>query len=137
MNKIKFLVTKYQEVISYLIFGVLTTIVNIAVFYVFNTLFDINYLISNGISWFFSVLFAFYTNKYFVFKSNHLNLKDLIKEIGLFFWFRLLSGGIDMVLMFIMVSTMLLNQNYAKIITQVVIVILNYVFSKLYIFKKE
>lgn len=137
MNKIKFFVTKYQEVISYLIFGVLTTIVNIAVFYVFNTFFGINYLISNGFSWFFSVLFAFYTNKYFVFKSNHLNLKDLIKEIGLFFWFRLLSGGIDMVLMFIMVSTMLLNQNYAKIITQVVIVILNYVFSKLYIFKKE
>ncbi|MCO6018576.1 GtrA family protein [Carnobacterium divergens] len=133
----KQLLSKYQEPINYLVFGVLTTLVNIGVFYIFNSIFGINYLVSNGISWIASVVFAFYTNKYFVFKTPNNSNKAFIKELLLFIWFRLLSGVIDMSLMYVMVSLMNLDQNMSKIIVQVIIVILNYVFSKLFIFKKS
>ncbi|ANZ99229.1 teichoic acid glycosylation protein [Carnobacterium divergens] len=129
--------SKYQEPINYLVFGVLTTIVNIAVFYIFNSFFEINYLISNALSWIVSVVFAFYTNKYFVFRTKNRSIKDFIKELLLFIWFRLLSGVIDMFLMYVMVSLMIIDQNISKLIVQVIIVVLNYVFSKVFIFKKN
>ncbi|MGX7419013.1 GtrA family protein [Carnobacterium gallinarum] len=131
------LYTKYREVLMYLIFGGLTTLINIVVFYIFKDLLAMDYRASNGIAWFISVLFAFITNKYFVFSSNETSKNQFIKEMLLFFWYRLLSLVIDMGMMIVMVSVLKIDALIAKLITQVVIVVINYVFSKLFIFKPK
>ncbi|PLS36906.1 teichoic acid glycosylation protein [Carnobacterium maltaromaticum] len=137
MKKIIELATKYREVLMYLIFGVLTTIINIFVFYIFKDTLTIDYRTSNVIAWFLSVLFAFLTNKYFVFASKGKSKQAFFKEMGLFFWYRLLSLVIDMIMMIVMVSGLGIDALIAKLITQVVIVVINYVFSKLLIFNDK
>lgn len=134
-NFIKIL-EKYKEVIMYLIFGVLTTVVNILVYYLFKNIFNIDYLISNIIAWILSVLFAYITNKIWVFEKKTAGINELIKEIVSFFSFRVLSGILDMGFMYITVSLLHFNDNLMKIIANIVVVILNYIFSKLFIFKK-
>lgn len=135
MQKLKELVIKYREVLLYLIFGGLTTLINIIVFYLVKDVLAIDYRLSNGVAWFASVLFAFITNKYFVFSSTNQSKQQFMKELFLFFWYRLLSLVIDMGMMIVMVSMLKIDALVAKLITQIVIVIMNYVFSKLFIFK--
>ena len=72
---------KNKEIINYLIFGVLTTVVSFVVYFIFAKVFKIDEVISNVISWFFSVLFAFITNKLYVFESKETGKKTLLKEI--------------------------------------------------------
>lgn len=126
---------KYQEVFRYILFGVLTTVVNIAVFILFDTVFNIPYLIANAISIIAAILFAFYTNKKYVFKTESSTFKIALKEFYLFTGLRLISGLFDMLSMWILVDFMNLETNFSKILTQFIIVISNYLFSKLYIFK--
>lgn len=121
-----------KEVIAYLIFGVLTTIVNIVVYYLFARVFGVNYLISNIIAWFLSVLFAYITNRIWVFESKNDNI---IKEVSLFFGGRLFSGVIDSSLMYLFIDVLTIGDFISKIIIQVIVVILNYVLSKLVVFK--
>ena len=127
---------KYKQTILYLIFGVLSTIVNIVTYVVCTRNLNIEFLISNWIAWIVAVLFAYITNKFFVFESKKTNIKFLIKEFSSFVSCRILSGIIEMILMYIMISLMSLNDFIVKIITNVVVVILNFIFSKLIIFKK-
>ena len=127
---------KYKQTILYLIFGVLSTIVNIVTYVVCTRNLNIEFLISNWIAWIVAVLFAYITNKFFVFESKKTNIKFLIKEFSSFVSCRILSGIIDMILMYIMISLMSLNDFIVKIITNIVVVILNFIFSKLIIFKK-
>ncbi len=129
---IKKLFSKYYEIISYLFFGGLTTLVNILVFYLFSFVF--NYAISNVIAWIVSVIFAFVVNKLFVFKS--LGKDKVRKEIISFFSFRILSLGIDMLFMYLLISVLFVNDLISKILVNIIVVIINYVFSKLFIFKK-
>lgn len=136
MMKIKELVNKYAEVISYLIFGGLTTIVNIIVFYLFDSILDVHYLFANAIAIIASILFAFFTNKKYVFKSSTPTAKLWLKEFSLFVSFRLLSAVFDMASMWLLVDGLELNTNIAKIITQFIVVVLNYAFSKFFIFKQ-
>ena len=98
---------------------------------------NIEFLISNWIAWIVAVLFAYITNKFFVFESKKINIKFLIKELSSFVSCRLLSGIIEMILMYTMISLMSLNDFIVKIITNVVVVILNFIFSKLIIFKNK
>lgn len=126
---------KYEEIIKYLLFGVLTTLVSILSYALFTRLFNINYLISNVLSWILAVLFAFITNKLYVFKSE-TNNKDLLKEIIKFFEFRILSLLIELVIMYLFVDILKLNDMIVKIIAQVIVIVLNYVFSKVFVFKK-
>lgn len=128
---------KYKEVISYLIFGVATTIVNIVVFFVCKDVLGIDYKISNAIGWFLSVLFAFFTNKYFVFSSKHEDFRSFIVEMFLFYWYRVLSFVVDMGLMMLMIEMMHISDFWAKMVTQVAVIVLNYFFSKFLIFKKK
>lgn len=127
---------KYKQTILYLIFGVLSTIVNIVTYVVCTRNLNIEFLISNWIAWIAAVLFAYITNKFFVFESKKTNIKFLIKEFSSFVSCRILSGIIEMILMYVMISLMSLNDFIVKIITNVVVVILNFIFSKLIIFKK-
>lgn len=141
MKKIKDLYNKYEEVLSYLIFGVLTTVVSITTYLVFaNVCFpnksDLDIQICNVLSWICAVTFAYITNRKYVFKSKSVG-KDKLKEIINFFLARLASLFIDMALMYLMYSVMHIDDTIAKLVVQVVVVILNYVFSKLIVFKKK
>lgn len=136
MTKIKHFVSKYEELIGYLIFGGLTTVVNIIVFYLFDSIFDVHYLVANAIAIVVSILFAFFTNKKYVFKSSTPTVQLWLKEFSLFVSFRLLSAVFDMGSMWLLVDGLNLNANVAKIITQFIVVVLNYAFSKFFIFKQ-
>ena len=116
----KELLMKYKEIIMYLVFGVLTTVVNIVVYFLSAELLHINYLISNALAWFLSVLFAYITNRKYVFESS-----------------RLATGILDMVLMWLFVYFNVVNDVIAKVIVNVIVVVLNYVLSKLVVFKGD
>jgi len=136
MKMLNKLYKKYEEIIKYLIFGVLTTAVSIVSYLIFTRIFNLNYLISNTLSWILAVTFAFITNKIYVFKKIDKNKNVVIKEIISFFAFRIASLIIELILMFILVDVIKLNDMIVKIITQIIIIILNYIFSKVFVFKK-
>lgn len=126
-----------KEILSYLIFGVLTTVVNYVAYFVATKLFGINYLVANVIAWFISVVFAYVTNKFWVFENKSVEIKALIKEISLFVSARVMSGGIETLFLFVFVSLLGFDDGVIKIIASVFVVIFNYFFSKLIIFKKK
>ena len=124
---------KYEEIINYLIFGVLTTLVSILSYAFFTRLVNFDYVISNILSWILSVTFAFFTNQKYVFKTSSSNkIKDMFK----FYLSRLTSLGIELITMYILVTLLSLNDMISKIIVQFVVIVLNYIFSKLFVFKK-
>ena len=123
-----------KEVISYLIFGILTTLVNIVVYTFCKDVLQIQYLISNAIAWIVSVLFAYFTNRKYVFESHNSSIiNELVKFIGA----RVSTGIMDMLLMWLFVDVLSMQSMISKIIVNVVVVILNYIFSKLFIFQEE
>lgn len=139
MKKLKELYKKYEEIVNYLIVGVLTTIVSLAIYYglVFTILNPNNAIqlqIANIVSWIVSVAFAFVTNRKYVFKSKN---DKVIKEACGFVSSRVLTLLMDMGIMFLTVTVLKMNDKIAKLISQVVITIANYVFSKLFVFKKQ
>lgn len=137
MKKLIDLYKKYEEVIKYLFFGVLTTLVSIVIYWIFTKLFNVNYMISNVISWIGSVSFAYITNKLFVFKSKCDNEKDVIIEIYQFFKYRLFSLVIDILLMYLFVEIFSVDDMISKLIVQFIVIVLNYLFSKLFVFNKK
>ena len=140
MNIIKSLIKKFctKEFIFYLIFGVWTTIVSLSVYYFCvltflnpNNAFQLQ--IANILSWILAVAFAYVTNRKFVFESKDPNkLKELIKFVTA----RLLTLFLDMLVMFILVTLLHFNDKISKLISQVIITISNYIFSKIFVFKK-
>lgn len=135
---IKKLYLDYKEVINYLVFGGVTTIVNFVSYFAFARVLKIDEVISSALSWFISVLFAYITNKIFVFDSKTESKKELIKECITFFLARVVSGIIcDVGTFALMVKVFNINDIFSKIVTQVMVVIVNYLFSKFVIFKKE
>lgn len=138
MKKIREIYLKYKEVINYLVFGVLSTLVNFVTYYIAARVIGIDEVVSSGISWFCAVLFAYITNKLFVFDSKTETIKATIKEMVSFFLARILSGALcDVGTFAIMVKVLHINDIIAKVVTQVMVVIMNYVLSKLIIFKKK
>ena len=127
---------KYEEIINYLIVGVLTTLVSIGTYGLFAKIIGINYLISNIISWVVSVAFAYITNKIFVFKNKKKEKKQVFIQIYQFVKYRLFSLIIDILLMYAFVELVKIDDMISKIIVQVIVIVLNYVFSKIFVFKK-
>ncbi|MDU3411328.1 MAG: GtrA family protein [Clostridium sp.] len=136
-EKILEMAKKYKETILYLIFGVLSTVVNIVTYVFFSMVVGLNYLVANLIAWIIAVFFAYITNKFWVFGSKEIKFNYLLKEISSFVGCRLFSGGIEMLIMFVMISVLNINDFVVKIITNVIVVILNYIFSKLLIFRNN
>lgn len=127
-----------REVISYLIIGFLTTIVSLVSYYLLTTYIlnpdkPIELQIANVLSWILSVTFAYFTNRKYVFRSND---KNVLKEGMKFYSARLLTLFMDMLIMFVFVSLMRINDKIIKLVSQVVVVIANYVISKFMVFKK-
>lgn len=126
---------KYQEVVHYLFFGGLTTLVNVIVFFLFDTVFQFHYLIANALSIGVAILFAYITNQKYVFNSHANSFLERLREFGLFVLLRLFSAIFDMLSMWILVDSLQVDTNLAKIFTQFIVVVSNYVFSKFFIFK--
>ena len=128
----------YKEVINYLIFGALCTIVNFVSYFLFARVLGIEEVASSGLSWFCSVLFAYITNKLFVFESKTNTKSEFLKEILSFFLARVLSGILcDVGTFALMVKVFKINDIFSKVVTQVMVIIVNYIFSKLFVFKKK
>ena len=121
-----------RELILYVVFGAFTFFVNLISYFFFANMLGINYLVSNAIAWFLSVLFAYITNRIWVFESKSPNI---LKEMSLFFGGRIFSGVVDMLLMYTFIDLLVLDSTISKIIVQIVVIILNYIFSKLIVFK--
>ncbi len=139
MKKIWKLYKKYEEITNYLIVGGLTTIVSLIVYYgcVLTFLDPKNAFelqIANVISWIISVAFAYITNRIFVFKSKN---KNYFKEIASFVGARIATLLMDMFTMFLLVTVLNGNDKIAKIISQIIVIVANYIFSKLFVFKKS
>ena len=136
MNKIKELYIKNKEVINYLFFGGCTFLVSIISFYFLNKILNLNTHISNIISWILAVTFAYITNKLFVFESKTTKAKDIIREILSFFSARLLTLGLEELIIFIGCDLLNIDSMIIKIVGQIVVIVSNYFLSKLFIFKK-
>lgn len=121
-----------KELFLYVVFGTLTTIVNIVVYFALEFI-GVNYIISNIIAWFLSVLFAYVTNRIWVFESKS---PDILKEMVLFFSGRIFSGVLDTALLYLFVDILTLGNTFSKIAVEIIITILNYLLSKLIVFKE-
>lgn len=151
MNKIKELFIKYKEVIVYVVFGVFTTVVNFVAFWIFSKILgDDLYLVNNAVAWVISVIFAYVTNKLWVFDSKSWALKIVAKEVVEFVAARLFSFGVEEGGLLLFVNVLgfdeysvtlfgfeITGQLIAKVILAVIVVILNYFFSKFVIFAKK
>lgn len=138
MQKLFNLYHQYEEIINYLIVGILTTIVSIATYLICTNFLNphdkIELQIANIISWLFAVTFAYFTNRHFVFKSKE---KNMLKEASSFITSRIISLLMDMFTMFIIVSVFHFNDKIGKLASQVIVTIANYILSKLFVFKKK
>ncbi len=141
MNNIINLYKKYQEIINYLIVGVLTTVVSIVTYFLFSLILDIEnnilFILANVLSWICAVIFAYITNKKFVFNTTTSNKKEEIKVFSMFVSSRITTLLIELAFMFITVKVILINDKIAKVIAQFIVIVLNYVLSKLFVFKKK
>ncbi len=136
LSKIKELIKKYEELIKYLIIGVLTTVLNYIVFAVLVNGIKIEMHTSNIIAWIVSVIFAYFTNKLFVFESKSFRFNVLRKEILTFGAARVFSLLLEEVILFIFVDKLGMEKLIIKLIANVIVIIVNYILSKLIIFKK-
>ena len=136
MEKIRFLVEKYWDILSYLFFGVLTTVVNYLVYLPCYNLLGISASLSNVIAWVAAVAFAYLTNKPWVFKSHDWSRQTVIPELTKFVGCRVGSGALETGIIFLFVDVLCWNGNVMKLITSVLVVILNYIGSKLLVFRK-
>ncbi|MBC8534643.1 GtrA family protein [Yeguia hominis] len=125
-----------RETILYVVFGVLTTLINLAVFALCSRL-SIAWELGNGIAWIVSVLFAFITNKLFVFESKSFRFGIFLRELLSFFAARLFSLAVEYAGLWLLIDVLGWKEMLAKILMNIVVIILNYLLSKLLIFKKQ
>lgn len=159
----KSLIIEYRELVLYIVFGALTTLVSIASYFIFRNLFpdeasapdflkwtyhismgsdiDSSTVLPNIISWILSVTFAFVTNKIWVFQSKVKGFGKVTKEVLSFYTARLLTLFVDLIIMFLLVNLPNIQNGFyefcAKVFSNIVVLVLNYVFSKVFIFKKK
>ena len=130
-------ILKKREIILYILFGILTTAVNWAVCLPLHYKFGLSAAISNDIAWVAAVLFAYFTNKIFVFKNNDWKPKTLGVEMLKFFGARFLTGRLETGILYLTVDHLGFNVLLWKALTAVIVIVLNYIFSKLMIFRKK
>ena len=137
MNQIRALIRKYYDILAYLFFGVLTTVVNYIVYLPCYNLLHLSAAVSNVIAWVAAVVFAYLTNKPFVFKSYDWSAKTVIPELTKFVGSRIVSGALETAIIFVTVDWLCWNGNLMKLVTSVLVVVINYIASKLLVFKKQ
>lgn len=131
----KELINKYKDVIPYAIFGVLTTLVNMGTYFIAAHILYLPIMLSTVVAWILAVMFAYITNRIWVFHSEAMTRKDILKEMSSFFSCRLATGIVDWGCMLLFVDFMHMNDVVIKMFANIVVIILNYIASKLLIFK--
>nr|WP_314463392.1 GtrA family protein [uncultured Clostridium sp.] len=127
----------YKETILYLFFGVCTTIINTAVYAGLYETGWMGNIKSNTIAWILAVLFAFITNKLWVFESKGTSRKQLLHEATNFFSCRIATGILDILIMYVGVNVLGIIGVGVKVSSNIIVILLNYVASKVYIFKGQ
>lgn len=131
------LVKKHWDIVVYLIFGVLTTVVNYLVYLPVYNLLGLSAAVSNMLAWVAAVAFAFVTNKPFVFRSHDWSAKTVVPELTKFVSCRIASGAAETVILLLAVDILGWNGNIWKLLTQVLVVVMNYFASKFLVFRKK
>ncbi len=135
LEKMRKLLEKYWDVFLYLVFGGLPTLVHYAVYLPIYNLAGLSAAVSNAIAWVVAVAFAYLTNKPFVFKSRDWSAKTVLPELGKFVGCRVASGAMETVILLLTVDLLGWNGNIWKLVTSVLVVIVNYLGSKLVVFR--
>ncbi len=135
-NLIIKLIIKYQEIVKYGIFGVLTTLVNYGFYIFFTRLFHMHELWSTGVAFMLSIIFAYFTNRIWVFESK-VKGKGQIAEFSKFFLARSSGFFIDLGIMWLFVTKLAYNDLVVKILSNVFIIVMNFVISKVFVFKNK
>ena len=133
----KSLILKHKQIVLYIFFGVLTTVVNYIVFFISTRWLGAPLVVANIMAWIVAVLFAYATNKRWVFESKITGFIPILKELSSFIAVRIISGIVDTVLMVILVELLLVYDMIAKVIVSGVYIILNFVLSKWIVFRKK
>ena len=136
MEKWKALYDRYRELILYVVFGGLTTLVSFVSYWIFVDLFHIYYMAATVLSWIVSVTFAYVTNRKWVFESKAKGFGPVFWEMVRFFGCRAVSFVLDLGCMRVGVGTLHINDKVMKLLSNIVVIIVNYVFSKLIVFRK-
>ena len=131
------LLNKYRDVILYLFFGVCTTLANIVVYWLATRLFQMGTVPASVVAWICAVLFAYLTNRKWVFHSAASGRNEILSEISRFFMARLATGVFDWVFMYVTTEKLRWHDLVMKVLVNIVVIVLNYVFSKFRIFKRE
>lgn len=132
----KELIKKYKSLIMYAIFGVLTTLINLVCYEMLYNHLNVSNVVSNIIAWIVAVAFAYITNKIWVFESKSLKMNVILPEIWKFISCRLATGVLDLIIMYIGVDILNGPSTILKIVSNIIVIVLNYIASKLVIFKK-
>ena len=131
------MIKKYKSLILYGVFGVATTLVNIISYAICSKVFGLSVIINTCIAWLVAVIFAYITNKIWVFESKTTKSKEVVREIFSFFSCRILTGILDLVIMYILVDRLKFNDILIKAFSNIIVIIINYVASKFIIFNKD
>lgn len=137
VNKLKELIKKHWDIVTYLFFGVLTTAVNFIIYFPCYNWLQLSASVSNVIAWIVAVAFAYLTNKPFVFKSNDWSMKVVGPELVKFVGCRVGSGALETGIVLVFADGLGWDGNWVKVFTSVLVVILNYVGSKLLVFRNK
>ena len=133
----KKLIQQYKDVILYLFFGVCTTGVNVVTYWAMAHPLNMEVMSSTIMAWFAAVLFAYFTNRKWVFHSSASGSAEVVKELVSFFGCRLATGVVDWVCMYLFVDILAWNDVFVKLAANVLVIVLNYIASKLLIFRKK
>ncbi len=137
MDKIKKLLRQHREVISYVFWGIMTTIVNYVVYFICTRLFGAGYIAGNIVAWILAVLFAYATNKKFVFCTPWDSLSRVVRELLSFVSGRVASLVIETVILYVFIDLLHFNDIVVKLFSNIIVVILNYIFAKVFAFRKK
>ena len=137
IEKVKPLLYKYQDILLYGIFGVLTTLVNIVSYWLMAHPLKMGVMASTMLAWVFSVCFAYVTNRKWVFRSKASGTKAVVKELVSFFACRIATGVVDWACMFLFVEVLRFNDVVIKVLANILVIILNYIASKLLVFRQK
>lgn len=126
---------KHEEGFNYLIFGFLAFVLNYILYFVFADALSMHYMVATVISWVLTVVFAYWTNRTFVFKSRNKDFSAVLKEFVSFISARVATEVLEIVLMYVMVDVAAINDKISKLVCQTIVILANYVLSKIWIFK--
>ena len=126
---------KHEEGINYLIFGFLAFVLNYILYFLFADAMQLHYMAATVLSWVLTVVFAYWTNRTFVFKSQNKDTGSVVKEFVSFIGARIATEVLELVLMYVMVDLLSINDKISKLVCQVLVILANYVLSKIWIFK--